>query len=164
MKTLLGSFFLISLILFSFSDLKGAEVAEGGLEDKENHVSRKYVSRKQPTHKESPWRELSLTEKVNERSQLGIICMQEKRYTDAWHHLIFAAELKNSGSRYNLGILYEYGLGVEKSLEEAAKWYSACGLDFPNASKALDRVISQKQQILEHKNSFLRYVWSGIAG
>lgn len=73
--------------------------------------------------------------------------------------------MKNTGSRYNLGILYEFGLGVEESLEEAAKWYSACGLDFPNAREALDRVIRKKQHILEHRNSFFnwRSVWSGIA-
>lgn len=145
MKTLLGSFFLISLILFSLSDLKGAE------EDKENHVSRK-----QPPHKESSsWIEVSITEEVNKHSQSGIICMQEKRYEEAYEHLITAAKLKNAGSRYNLGILYEYGLGVEKSLEEAAKWYSACGLDLPNVSESLDRVIKEKQRILEHRSSLL---------
>lgn len=151
MKNLLGSFFLASFMLFSFSALRGVEI--------ECEDQKCPVLRKKPTQERSPWIEVSLVEEVNQHSQLGISYFQEKKYKEAFNHLIVAAKLKNVGSRYNLGILYEFGLGVEESLEEAAMWYSACGLDFPIAREALDRVIGKKQRSLEDsKSSFLSWI------
>lgn len=151
MKKLLAPFFLISITFFSISDLKGVET---------DFEYQKYSPGKKKTRKESSWTVVPPSEEVREHSRLGITYLQEKKYKEALDHLKRAAELQNAGSRYNLGVLYEYGLGVELSLEEAAKWYSACGLDFPNASESLDRVIRKKQNILEQKNS----LWSLIAG
>ena len=88
---------------------------------------------------------------VNYHSLLGIKFLQRKQYIEAYENLLIAARLQNVGSRYNLGVLFEYGLGVEKSLEKAAQWYSACvGCTEVDYSTALQRVIRKKRQQLHH--------------
>lgn len=89
---------------------------------------------------------------VNYHALMGLEYVNKNQYEEAYHHLLIAAILKNLGSRYNLGVLYEFGLGVEQSLEEAAKWYSACaggsepGIDYPGA---LQRVIRKKHRQMQ---------------
>jgi len=42
----------------------------------------------------------------------------------AYENLVNMAENGNADAQYNLGIMYEVGLGVKKSITEAKKWYT----------------------------------------
>ena len=48
---------------------------------------------------------------------------KSKDYEKAVANYLIAAEAGDAYSLYSLGWCYEYGLGVEKSVEEAEKWY-----------------------------------------
>ena len=49
-----------------------------------------------------------------------------------------AAEQGDAKAQYNLGIFYENGQGVDKSLDEAIKWFRlAAKQDLPQAQNAL---------------------------
>ncbi len=55
-------------------------------------------------------------------------------YTRAATWFRTAAEGGNGNARYNLGVLYQQGLGVEKDVDQALSWYRAASLlDHPEA-------------------------------
>lgn len=54
---------------------------------------------------------------------LGLIYISKKEYFLAKMYLEKSAQLGNSNSMYNLGLLYENGTGVTKDLNIAISWY-----------------------------------------
>ena len=49
------------------------------------------------------------------------------------------------GAKYNLGVLYEFGMGTERSLETASAYYTQAAIGkHPKAARALDRVIRKR--------------------
>ncbi|MGN1468197.1 MAG: MobP3 family relaxase [Ruminococcus sp.] len=54
------------------------------------------------------------------------------------------AKNPNGSNAYNIGIMYQYGLGVERDIEEAVKWYKK-SLEFGNC-KAQEKIETVEQQ------------------
>ena len=93
---------------------------------------------------QSPTAYIVSTEEDAERYfETGMQCIQNKSYKDALEFFKMAAYLKHIEARYNLGQLYEYGLGTPISYTEAAKWYAA-SLEHEKSSKAHKRVIRKE--------------------
>ncbi len=68
----------------------------------------------------------------------GISDFREKKYENAKAWFEKAAKLGNPDAFYNVGLLYENGLGVQKNIAEAVKWYEqAGGLDHVKALQSL---------------------------
>ena len=55
---------------------------------------------------------------------LGSEAFEAGDYATAFRHWKPLAEAGNASAQYNLGILYEFGLGVFESYDEAANWYA----------------------------------------
>ncbi len=61
---------------------------------------------------------------------LGVESYKAKDYIQAEKYFEKACDLKYGGGCFRLGVLYEYGQGVEKNLTKAAQFYSkACDLN-----------------------------------
>ncbi len=69
---------------------------------------------------------------------LGVESYKAKDYIQAEKYFEKACDLKYGGGCFRLGVLYEYGQGVEKNLTKAAYFYSkACKLGSQEACEAL---------------------------
>ncbi|MCQ2630804.1 SEL1-like repeat protein [Helicobacter pylori] len=69
---------------------------------------------------------------------LGVKSIEAKDYIQAKKYFEKACTLNNSGGCGSLGMLYEYGQGVEKNLTKAAYFYSkACKLGFQKTCEIL---------------------------
>jgi len=70
-----------------------------------------------------------------DRFDAGVVAYQSGLYAEAAKIWLDLAQRDNHASaQYNLGLLYEQGLGVEKNLVAAARWYRAAALQsFPDA-------------------------------
>ncbi|MCH4598203.1 sel1 repeat family protein [Helicobacter pylori] len=65
---------------------------------------------------------------------LGVKSIEAKDYIQAKKYFEKACDLNNSGGCGALGMLYEYGQGVEKDSKKAAQFYSkACKLGLQEA-------------------------------
>ena len=54
---------------------------------------------------------------------------------------LYAAEHGFACAQFYLGLMYEYGRGVEQSFEKAREWYEkAAEQEYEDAIKALDRL------------------------
>lgn len=53
----------------------------------------------------------------------GSTAFEKKDYTSALRNFKIAAEEGNQAALYNLGVMYDEGMGVKKDYVEAAKWY-----------------------------------------
>ncbi|MGL2443085.1 tetratricopeptide repeat protein [Helicobacter pylori] len=69
---------------------------------------------------------------------LGVKSIEAKDYIQAKKYFEKACDLNNSGGCGALGMLYEFGQGVEKNLTKAAYFYSkACKLGFQKTCEIL---------------------------
>lgn len=48
---------------------------------------------------------------------------REAKGTERIHYLTLAAEQGHAEAQYELGLIYEFGHGVEKNIPQAIKWY-----------------------------------------
>ena len=69
-------------------------------------------------------------------------------YKKAFDILTEASIMNHAKAQYNLGVLYEFGLGVDLSLENAARFYTKASLNGYNSEKSLERIIKKKEEIL----------------
>jgi len=53
----------------------------------------------------------------------GVAAYHAEDYTKAYEAWLPLAKDGDSAAEYNLGILYQYGLGVKQDVSEAVKWY-----------------------------------------
>lgn len=108
--------------------------------------SSKIIQRKKnPTLIKSTYT-ITKEDEANDFYEIGIKLIYEKKYKYGFDYLKLAAYLKNISARYNLAVLYEFGLGTELSYKEAAKWYTSA-LEHEKSLSGLKRVI-KKQKIL----------------
>ncbi|WP_367689243.1 tetratricopeptide repeat protein [Helicobacter pylori] len=69
---------------------------------------------------------------------LGMLSYDKQDFSKARKYFEKACGLNNSGGCFRLGVLYEYGQGVEKNLTKAAYFYSkACKLGFQKTCEIL---------------------------
>ncbi|MFP6251139.1 tetratricopeptide repeat protein [Helicobacter pylori] len=69
---------------------------------------------------------------------LGVESYKAKDYIQAEKYFEKACDLKYGGGCFRLGVLYEYGQGVEKNLTKASQYFSkACGLNNSGGCGAL---------------------------
>ncbi|GAA7474369.1 hypothetical protein MMM102_01110 [Helicobacter pylori] len=69
---------------------------------------------------------------------LGMLSYDKQDFSKAREYFEKACDLNNSGGCGALGMLYEYGQGVEKNLTKAAQFYSkACKLGLQKACEIL---------------------------
>ncbi len=69
---------------------------------------------------------------------LGVKSIEAKDYIQAKKYFEKACGLNNGGGCATLGMLYEFGQGVEKNLTKAAYFYSkACKLGFQKTCEIL---------------------------
>lgn len=88
--------------------------------------------------------------------RLGITAYNQGEYELAFHHMSIAAEQENPRAQFNLGLLYQYGLGVEKSYELASKWFTLAAI------QGHERSIEALQQIIHNRDSKLYCFCAGI--
>ncbi|OJW52821.1 MAG: hypothetical protein BGO67_00625 [Alphaproteobacteria bacterium 41-28] len=88
---------------------------------------------------------VSKEEEASMHYRAGVQHIQNKLYEKAREELKMAAYLNHIDARYNLGVLYEFGLGTEVSYKKAAKWYTA-SMEHENSPEALKRVIRKQIQ------------------
>ncbi|GAA7649883.1 hypothetical protein MMM6_07760 [Helicobacter pylori] len=69
---------------------------------------------------------------------LGMLSYDKQDFSKARKYFEKACDLNNGGGCGALGMLYEYGQGVEKNLTKAAQFYSkACKLGLQKACEIL---------------------------
>lgn len=74
----------------------------------------------------------------------GIKKYKTKDYDEAFRLLMKAATLGHAKAQYNVGILYENGIGTEASLKEAGTWYTySAAQGNKEANASLERIISK---------------------
>ncbi len=79
-----------------------------------------------------------MAETPKELVDLGMLSYDKQDFSKARKYFEKACELKDGGGCFRLGVLYEYGQGVEKDLTKAAYFYSkACKLGSQEACEAL---------------------------
>jgi TPR repeat protein len=59
---------------------------------------------------------------------MGEKCREEGKYNVAFEYWTKAAELGDIGARYNLGVMYEKGISVEKDIEKAVYHYEKAAI------------------------------------
>jgi len=80
-------------------------------------------------------------------------------YAEAVRLFLKAAEQGNAAAKYNLGAMYEEGLGASKDLKEAEKWYGlAAKQGDAEAQKALESINKNKDVSAPPQNS-LDFRW-----
>ncbi|XP_074068825.1 death ligand signal enhancer [Macrotis lagotis] len=93
------------------------------------------------------------------QAYLGVLFTKEPFQDDqkAVKYLWLAASNGDSQSKYHLGICYEKGLGVQKNLAEATRYYQqSAALGNEPAQKRLKMLISAELEALGHNNSTLK--------
>ncbi|MFP6183677.1 tetratricopeptide repeat protein [Helicobacter pylori] len=81
---------------------------------------------------------------------LGVESYKAKDYIQAEKYFEKACDLKYGGGCFRLGVLYEYGQGVEKNLTKAAQLYSkACDLNNSVGCGALGMLYEDGQGVGE---------------
>lgn len=81
---------------------------------------------------------------INYHFNLGIDYYNQGKYELSFNHMLIASEHKIS-AQFNMGLYYEYGLGVEQSFEKASKWYTlSASQGNTRASLALKRIIHKR--------------------
>ncbi|GAA6805712.1 hypothetical protein BTM505_08150 [Helicobacter pylori] len=69
---------------------------------------------------------------------LGMLSYDKQDFSKAREYFEKACDLNNGGGCSDLGLLYEYGQGVEKNLIKASQFYSkACKLGYQLACEML---------------------------
>lgn len=72
--------------------------------------------------------------------------LSQKDYAAAHAIYLSLANQNDAKACYNLGLMYQDGDGVTKSMDEAVKWYSkAAGLNFKEAQYTLASLVFQRQ-------------------
>ncbi|XP_043844989.1 death ligand signal enhancer isoform X2 [Dromiciops gliroides] len=97
------------------------------------------------------------------QAYLGVLFTKEAFQDErkAVKYLWLAASNGDSQSKYNLGICYEKGLGVQKNLGEAMRYYQqSAALGNEPAQKRLKLLFSAELKALEHNNPTLKVLRS----
>ena len=88
------------------------------------------------------------TYKMSKNYEIGLKFYNEKQYDKALLYYQLAADQGNSGAQNNLGIMYDYGYGVEKSYQKAVEYYQlAADKGFARVHNNLDILKSSKKYI-----------------
>lgn len=75
---------------------------------------------------------------------IGNCYFLQKKYTEATKWWRKAAEHENKDGYYGIGYLYHFGLGVNKDINEALRWYrKALALGSDNAQVAIDNCLAE---------------------
>lgn len=71
---------------------------------------------------------LNITNMIGELEfQMGVDCIRHGQFEEAADHLKMSTNTNNASACYNLALLYEHGLGVEKDFLMAKKLYQMAG-------------------------------------
>lgn len=71
---------------------------------------------------------LNITNMIGELEfQMGVDCIRHGQFEEAAGHLKMSTNSNNASACYNLALLYEHGLGVEKDFQMAKKLYQMAG-------------------------------------
>ena len=95
------------------------------------------------------------TEEINYHFQLAIAYVKSGEYTLAFNHMLIAAESKIT-AQYNIGVFYEYGMGVSRSFSKASKWYTLA------ASQGHEQAIESLKDLIQNRSSRAYCFFSGI--
>lgn len=75
---------------------------------------------------------------INECINRGIKFEENKNYKKAYVYYITACKSRNASACYNIGRLFQYGLGMKKSIKDALRYYEySCDNNSPKACQAL---------------------------
>lgn len=81
------------------------------------------------------------THSAEEAYRLGVEAAYQHEYTQAMSLFREAADQGDADAQYNVGWLYENGLGIPKDIGEARRWYRlSANQGFEGAKKALARI------------------------
>lgn len=160
MKNLLVFLFLAFLYSSCLKAMEAdtKEISSSYLKMKEDGNTGKYYHRKQVKRelfrKHESTREVSTDDESKEYYKLGMESIENKSYEPAFHYLKLAARLRNIDARYNLGVLYEYGLGTKMDLKKASDCYTSA-IGHEKSNEAVIRVRKKQEKELEIRNAFL---------
>lgn len=76
---------------------------------------------------------------------LGLRYFDEGRFEKAFISFTEAASEDHAKSQYQLGVLFEFGLGVKKSASQASSWYSKCLTNDKGNQAAITRLKGLKK-------------------
>ncbi|MFJ4444512.1 tetratricopeptide repeat protein [Pseudomonas sp. NPDC089422] len=104
------------------------EAAEGGNLDAAVRLATSYIYGEKPFDRDLP-KALSILQKGVEASDgtsvglVGVVYLERRKYPEAIEYFKQAVELGHAYSAYELGYMYENGLGVARDLATAKKYY-----------------------------------------
>jgi len=92
----------------------------------------------------------------------GVTAFKSKDYATALKLLRSAAEKNNASAQYNLGLMYDNGLGVQRNYAKAVKWYRlAAKQGASSAQTNLGILYANGQGVLQ--DNVLAHSWFNLA-
>jgi TPR repeat protein len=125
-----------------------------------NYYHKKQVKRELFRKHEST-RKVSKDDEAKEYYKLGMEAIENKSYRPAFYYLKLAARLRGIDARYNLGVLYEFGLGTKMDLKKASDCYTSA-LGHEKSHEALSRVIVKQERELETRSDLFYAMYYGF--
>ncbi len=116
----------------AISKIKEAQAKEAqALADKEAAAAKRKEEERCLAELAAKDEEEKITIKIDEHKKtiagrinnIGLKAFEDKYFACSFRLFEYASELGSATATFNLGLMYERGLGVKKSLEKAIKWY-----------------------------------------
>ncbi len=78
---------------------------------------------------------------AEDQYELGYKYFSDKNYAEALKWYTLSAEQGLAQAQFNLGLMYENGLSVQKDVNEARKWYQkSAAQEYSKSKQALERL------------------------
>jgi TPR repeat protein len=90
--------------------------------------------------------------------EAGLVAIDRQDYASALESLKASAARGHTGALFNLGMMYDRGIGVEQNFSEAAKWYElAASNGHPNAQIVIGHMYEKGQGVQQSEEQALKW-------